>query len=261
MKRILLFMVYAFCLKSHAAVQPDLALIYKGPGSCEQTKETQGCSEAAADRARAAGFLVKFVGPEEPVSDIFLGAKVWIQPGGRAKKQIESMHPRLIEEIKKFVFAGGGYVGFCAGGFLATEKFGWETDKEPFEANGIGLITGKSWYYDLFDDHLDINNLAVIIKTKWLGQPREIYWELGPYFERQTSEHEVVATYPALPNSKNQKEFILAMRGLAGKGRFYISATHPEAPQSWRDYYKIKDADGVDFDQAESMIKWVSEKQ
>lgn len=211
--------------------------------------------------ARAAGFLVKFVGSEAPDANLFQNAKVWIQPGGRAKKQIETMHPRLIEEIKKFVLTGGGYVGFCAGGFLATEKFGWETDKEPFEANGIGLVPGKSGYYDLFDDNLDLNNLAVIIKTNWLGQSREVYWELGPYFELPSSEHEVVAKYPVLVNSKTQKEMILAMRGKAGKGSYYISATHPEAPQNWRDYYKVKDTDGVDFDLAESMIKWVSQKQ
>lgn len=239
-----------------------LALIYKGPGSCPQESTSTGCSEAAAAVAELAGFEYKYVGPNEVLSkDLLKLAKVWIQPGGRAKTQQETMSLGLKKAIVDFVTDGGGYVGFCAGGFLAYEQFGWETKDGPYRATGLGLISGKSSYYNFFDTEITEEKPAKIIKTKWGTKEKWVYWELGPYFpaprSKDSKNTEIIANYT---NSLPIPAPIMSLKAKHGRGKVYITAVHPEAPQDWRKYYAISDQDGEDFDLAVEMIQWSAKK-
>lgn len=240
-------------------IEKPVALIYSGPGSCVQEPGSTGCTEAARAIAESMGYEVRLVGPKTFIESDFKAAKVWIQPGGRAKIQQLEMAQALKDRIVKFVASGGGYVGFCAGGFMATESFGWEAPTGAFEVKGLGLLKGKSTYYDSFDKELDEKMLAKIIRTKWNNRVRDIYWELGPYFKSETFDHaDVVAEYPALTGDKEKKA--LALRSTFGKGKVFVSATHPEAPADWFSYYRLNDTDGLDFDLAQEMIAWAAAK-
>ena len=53
------------------------------------------------------------------------GADVLVQPGGSGSKQAEALKEDGREVIKKFVKSGGGYVGICAGAYLATNDYKW----------------------------------------------------------------------------------------------------------------------------------------
>ncbi|MCB0350353.1 MAG: hypothetical protein KDD38_04160 [Bdellovibrionales bacterium] len=263
----------------HPQAKP-LALIYKGPGSCVQSSVTMGCSEASAVVARAAGFDVEYIGPKLPADlTLFTRASVWIQPGGRARVQVAEMEESLKQKIRDFIKSGKGYVGFCAGGFLASEKFGWNSDKDgEFEVAALGLIPGMSRYYDFFDDEISEENPAKIISTYWLNVKRDVYWELGPYFNEDAlsgfQNSEVVARYPSViqrPSALDKKpegsgrlgrskniQPIMSLRGEYYGGRVYVTAVHPEAPQDWRNYYKLNDNDGLDIDLAKEMVLWAA---
>ena len=45
---------------------------------------------------------------------------VVVFPGGNAREQAEDLRPEGKKAIRDFVEDGGGYIGICAGGFLAT---------------------------------------------------------------------------------------------------------------------------------------------
>lgn len=45
--------------------------------------------------------------------------------GGSGSKQSESLQPAGIDEVRKFVENGGGYMGICAGAYLACDGFSW----------------------------------------------------------------------------------------------------------------------------------------
>jgi len=248
--------VLLYCAVAMTKEKP-LALIYKGPGSCYQTRVTTGCSEASKHVAELAGFRTKYVGPDEEKDTLFKKAKVWIQPGGRVRTQAKHMNQKLKDNIVDFVANGGGYVGFCAGAFLATDIFGWDSSQDgPFETKGLGMVPGKSYLYTHYNKELNENLLAKIIPVKWFGKEKKIYWELGPYFTSESIDknYEVVSYY----DGPEKDKYILSLRGEYEKGKVFIIATHPEAPQDWRDYYKIKDPDGVDFQDAVDMIKWAT---
>lgn len=238
-----------------------MALIYKGPGSCEQEATTTGCSEASAEAAKRAGFEFKYVGPQDSIAaETLQKAKVWIQPGGRARIQEKVISAALKKQIVQFVQQGGGYVGFCAGGFLAYEKFGWQTPDGPYQADGLGLLSGKSMYYHFFDNEITEKAPAKIIKTSWSGKDTWVYWELGPYFvsplsNNKDKDYEIVAKYPP---HKLQQDAILSLRASYGLGKVFITAVHPEAPKDWRDYFRVSDPDGEDISLASEMIRWAA---
>ncbi len=45
-----------------------------------------------------------------------------VMPGGYTNKMVEALGSDGLERIRKFVFAGGGYIGICAGAYMATES-------------------------------------------------------------------------------------------------------------------------------------------
>lgn len=51
--------------------------------------------------------------------------RVVMLPGGSGSKQGNTLGEEGREEIRKFVKGGGGYVGICAGAYLATNDYEW----------------------------------------------------------------------------------------------------------------------------------------
>ena len=216
-----------------AAARPR-ALVYKGPGACDEL-----CSESAAEIARSAGFETHFVGPDSGSSSVFADASIWIQPGGVAATAAEAMSPKLKRNLRNFIARGGGYVGFCAGGFLATAEVGTSG------VRGLGILPG-------WTSLRDGDQSAAILSINWDGNQRSIYWEGGPYFDfPNDSDVEVIARYPDGEPA--------AVRSGFGRGRVFVTGLHPEAPRKWLDYYKLKDADGPDADLVREMMAWVTE--
>lgn len=264
--RNLIFVAMLAGAASLDAAELPLALVYDGPGSCEAEINSTGCTAAAAEMARLAGFEVRLVDPSQPVpTQLFARAAVYVQPGGRARIQEQHMSAELRSAIVDLVRNGGGYVGFCAGGFLAGERFGWMDENGPYEASGLGFVPGRIEYYGLYNDQLDQRNLAKIVRTNWEGQTRHVYWELGPYFNpttiRSLTGGSVTALYPVLGNNDQMdRDRAMSAQFSYGQGRVSITAVHPEAPQDWRAYYRLNDPDGLDYSLAQSMIHWAAQR-
>lgn len=217
------------------------ALVYKGAGACDD-----GCYQSAFELAKKAGFDPVYVGPKDlnaqsTAADeraIFEEAKVWIQPGGYASTAMATMTPQLKTAIKKFIYNGGGYVGFCAGAFVSTSMVG--TTKNA----GLGIFPGGT---KLYGSGVDIK------RVQWNGSTRYLYWEGGPYLRNLPNTVEKIAFYPNGTTATARTHY--------GKGKVYISGLHPEAPQSWIDYSgkKDRDLDGLDFDLGIEMLHWVTQ--
>jgi glutamine amidotransferase-like uncharacterized protein len=100
--------------------------------------------EAGLDDGSATRYLRKLLDAEPTVAwksvspaDIQAGVldefDVTIFPGGNAPKQAEAIGEDGKQAVRRFVRAGGGYVGICGGAFLATVKY------DP----GMALINAK----------------------------------------------------------------------------------------------------------------------
>ncbi|MFN3409742.1 MAG: succinylglutamate desuccinylase/aspartoacylase family protein [Limisphaerales bacterium] len=65
------------------------------------------------------------VSPAEVASGVLTNFDVVIFPGGSASRQAEAIGEEGREEVRKFVARGGGYIGICAGAYLATSGYPW----------------------------------------------------------------------------------------------------------------------------------------
>jgi glutamine amidotransferase-like uncharacterized protein len=232
MKNVInLFAMMMVMFLSSTALAGPKALVYNGVGACKD-----GCATASYDSAKEAGFDPVYVGDHDTDPKIFEGAVVWLQPGGYAGVAMQNMAPALKTNLKNFIKNGGGYVGFCAGAFVATSRVG------TTNISGLGIIPGGTKLY---------GKGVRILKTNWQGSDRYIYWEGGPYFRNMPSTVEQTASYPTGANG--------AVRTTYGKGRIWVTGLHPESPKWWKDDSGYDDVDGDDRDLVANMLHWVTE--
>src|SRR5690606_8739431 len=115
-----------------------------------------------------------YCGPDEEQqisASTLAEAAVYAQPGGGDVDRAWRRLDRHAEQIRDFVHNGGHYLGFCLGAYLAGDK------------PGFGLLRGKVDRYissggasvDTTDD--------VVIRVRWRGQPRHMFFQDGPTLE------------------------------------------------------------------------------
>ncbi len=146
---------------------------------------------------------------------------VLIVPGGDAGKAIDALGSEGIDEIRRFVESGGGYVGICAGAYLASDRIIWygvefDYPLDLFSGVAIGpleelAVPGHFGWTDVrFDGtHPAAGGVDGVVTA---------YYFDGPRFEGAAS---VFAWYDRL-------DVPAALSGSFGDGRYVVSGFHPE---------------------------------
>jgi len=67
-----------------------------------------------------AHFALTFVTAEQIRDGVLKDFDVVVQGGGGAHEQAEQLEPKGVDAIREFVKGGGGYLGICAGAYLAS---------------------------------------------------------------------------------------------------------------------------------------------
>lgn len=94
------------------------------------------------------GFVCRTVTPADIQAGKLAVFDVLIMPGGSGSKQAEMLGVVGRENVRRFVRTGGGYVGICAGSYLATTYYPWSlrllnanvVDREHW-ARGTGTVS------------------------------------------------------------------------------------------------------------------------
>ena len=95
--------------------------------------------------------MARRVGAEDIRDGVLKQFDVAIFPGGSGSKQASALNARGRAAVQAFVNRGGGYVGICAGSYLAAANYSWslgisnhKTFCETIDLPGIGR---KSMWY------------------------------------------------------------------------------------------------------------------
>lgn len=115
------------------------------------------------------GFSATRVTAEQIRGGVLKDFDVFVAGGGRGSKTAEALQPAGREQVRKFVEGGGGYLGICAGAYLASSDYPWSlnlvnakvVDKKHWNRDGgpVSLAvteTGKK-RLGLTDDELVCN--------------------------------------------------------------------------------------------------------
>lgn len=191
------------------------ALVYRGPAALP------GCAESVADVLTGLGLSVAFVGPRERLplrADTLQGRLLYAQPGGPDLDEAWRHIAPAADAIRDYVGAGGRYLGFCLGGYLAGA------------GPGLGLLPGDT------DQYIGTRGASVdhdgdaVVTVSWQGRPRRLFFQDGPYFAVDSKAAgaagaQVPATYD------NGLPAALVCR--YGAGVVAAVGPHPEAGSDW----------------------------
>jgi glutamine amidotransferase-like uncharacterized protein len=166
---------------------------------------------------------------------------VLIFPGGYGGQQAASLtataHAHLREAVQE---RGVGYVGFCAGAFIAVAPAPQVGQDVSY---GLGVADGAVMdYYYLENQGV---TAQMTIQTFADGSTRDILWYGGPVTPGGSGQ--VVARYPNGDPSISQLE--------SGAGLVIVSGGHPAAPTSSKSGLGLSDSDGTDFDITWTLIR------
>jgi hypothetical protein len=238
--------LFSFCVIALLGLAPlteafaakPLALVWYGPGACKP-----GCAAAAAVVAKQAGFRVQKIYPGFKNYTLFKEAKLWVQPGGKSVDSAAAMGPELMDQVRNFVYNGGGYVGFCAGLFITTAQIGTSGKV------GYGIVPGST------ELHLKNDPPGLLLPITTAYGVKNIYYAGGPELnisdaDLKAAHGEIIAKYADGKTAGVKLEY--------GKGKIAVVGVHPEAGFWWKIFKGIIDRDGSDRWFALDMIKYAT---
>jgi len=212
--------------KAPAAARPIRVAIYDDTGgSVKGPPNLERCLSAAE------GFKTERV----TAADIRGGAldrfDVVIHPGGSGSKQAAALEASGCHAVRQFVEQGGGFVGICAGSYLASAHYPWS----------LGLIDARvvdreHWARGTGDVQILLTPAAREIFAA-AEEEVTIYYGQGPLLapagRDDIPDYQLLASYETeiaekgAPHGVMQGTTAIA-RGTFGNGRVFCFSPHPE---------------------------------
>lgn len=183
------------------------------------------------------GFVVRCFSARDVDDGVLQQFDVVLFPGGSGSRQARSLGKSGRERVRGFVRAGGGYVGICAGAYLAASNYTWSLD--ILDAD---VIDRKHWARGRGS-----------VRLRWSSDAQErlrapatssVLYANGPIYARgndvEIEDFAVLASYRSEINKNGAPKGIMLdtpaiVRGTFGKGHVVCSSPHPEQTKGLED--------------------------
>jgi glutamine amidotransferase-like uncharacterized protein len=218
---------------AEGAVRPIRVAVYQGPGAGPSRTNLLEVLRAAKG---APGLQVVQVGPEAIRSGKLKEFDVLMHPGGGGGAQGRALEPEGRTAIREFVRNGGGFIGICAGAYLATDDYEWS----------LGLVEARvvdkrHWARGIGPVEVELSPAG----REFFGMEGErfsIHYAQGPLLSRKewdnpaAPEYESLGIYRTGLAQKGAPEGIMPgtsaiIRTTFEKGRVFVFSPHPELTQ------------------------------
>lgn len=186
--------------------------------------------ETVTEQLRAGGIKVVHVTGDEIAGGILSEFDVVIFPGGSASAQSRALGEQGRTNVRDFVWDGNGYVGICAGAYLACSDFAW----------GVGVLAAGTvspkWQRGEGMVEMEVTT-AGADPTGLKPKVHDVHYENGPIIAPQRDSEippfETIAYFRSeLAENDTPKGIMIdspaIVRGYLGKGRVVVSSPHPE---------------------------------
>ena len=209
----------------------------------------QGIPRITEQLGKVADIAVTKVTGKEIAEGVLKNFDVVIFSGGSGSKEAAALGDAGREDVRRFVREGGGYLGICAGAYLACTGFSW----------GVGVLNAKTvsskWLRGKGDVEIEFTPLAPESAGLEVGK-KTIRYANGPiitadkregiapfetlaFFRTELAEHDspkgAMTDSPAI------------VRGVFGKGRVISSSPHPEQTAGMESF-------------VENAVRWVAHR-
>lgn len=202
-------------------------------GVYDHSKPYQGSKNLRRILTAEAGFEPTVVTPQQIRDGVLADYDVLIVPGGSGSSQAKHLKESGREAIKSFVSDGGGYVGICAGAYLASSQYTWS----------LGLVNARVWDRVHWARGTGVVGLKIspagarVLETS--PGLLNVYYGQGPMLvpddDPDLPGYEVLATYAGEVAKKGAPKNAMVglhaiVRSVYGKGRVICFSPHPEKP-------------------------------
>lgn len=178
------------------------------------------------------GFQSKIVSPVEIRNGVLKNYDVLIMPGGSGSLQSKKLKESGLNAIKSFTKKGGGYVGICAGSYLASSHYPWS----------LSLINARVWDRSHWARGQGTVRISLSpAGSEVLGGDKktyDVYYGQGPLLVPDNKPnlpgYEVLAKYDTEVALKGapvgaMKDTHAIIRSKYGAGRVICFSPHPES--------------------------------
>lgn len=204
--------------------------------------------EHVTEQLRADGIEVVHLSGEEIAEGELSEFNAVVFTGGSGSKQARSLGEKGRENIRQFVSEGNGYVGICAGAYLACSGFSW----------GVGVLDAKTvspkWRRGKGEVDVEVTPAGTEVSglAPALHQIRYVNGPiLTPHGRENIPDFETVAYFRTELAENGTPEGVMIdspaiARGMYGEGRVVVSSPHPESTE------------GMEPTFAPAAVRWVA---
>lgn len=234
---LVLAALFAFAVAAARSEPPAAATdkrvrvaLFAGGGAAK----TKGPAASAVEKTP--GFEVELVTGADIRAGKLKDFQVLIQPGGSGSAQAKDLGEEGRAKVKAFVKEGGGYIGICAGAYLASRSYDWSLHILDAE-----VLDRAHWARGTGDVELKFSPKGKdFFAAK--GEKVTVYYGQGPLLapgrDDAIPDYEELAHYETEIHSKGgarpgvMKGTTAAARGSYGNGRVFCFSPHPEKTDS-----------------------------
>lgn len=177
------------------------------------------------------GFVVRRVSATDVRAGVLDQFDTVIFPGGSASGQARSIREEGRQAVRDFVAAGGGYLGICAGAYLAANNYDWSLD--VLDAD---VIDREHWARGSGDVTLELTGYGRN-RLRTNAETVEVRYHNGPIYarsgDRELPNFRVLAWYRSEVHKQGVPGGVMPdtpaiVEGRYGEGRVIASSPHPE---------------------------------
>jgi putative intracellular protease/amidase len=203
--------------------------IFDGPGVSESNRRVE------EDLRRVPELNIQRIGVEQITSGSLTGQDVVIFPGGSGGGQGRGLGESGRNRVREFVAAGGGYVGICAGAYLASADYDWS-----LSLLDARVLDRRHWARGFGNVELTVAPDA----AELLGLPAKatLYYHQGPLLapagKTDIPDYREWATFATEVRKEGVPGGVMPgttaiAAGEFGAGRVLAISPHPERTEEW----------------------------
>ncbi len=214
-----------FAAGGFAADRPVKVALFDDAGSTGK-----GVPKVTEQLGKAADVEVTIVKGKDIAAGVLTNFNVVIFTGGSGSKQAATLGESGREKVREFVREGGGYVGICAGAYLACSGFSW----------GVGVLDAKTvsskWKRGAGEVQMEMSPQGSAL-TGLPAAKQPIRYVNGPIIKpnerADIPDYETIAWFRTELAQNGTPPGVMVnspamVRGAYGKGRVLVSSPHPE---------------------------------
>lgn len=217
----------SWTLADCGAAEPIRVAIYADAGS-----SLDGSPNVKRCLSKEAGFITEIVTAAQIREGKLKDFDVVVFPGGSGSKQGGTLGEEGRAVVKKFVEEGHGYLGICAGAYLASADYSWS-----LHLLDAKVLDRKHWARGKGDVELSLTADAKKLLKADADAVTVRYAQgplLAPAEKAEIPDYETLATYKTEVAKNGAPSGVMlgttaAARGTFGEGRVFCYSPHPEA--------------------------------